>query len=61
MSDEKEYDVAVYKLTYYKADPETGDALYDENFKVIEFYLPNEDYSYMAEGVDIDDLVEVKQ
>ena len=61
MSDEKDYDVAVWQLTYYKVDPDTGDALCDDDGKVIEFYLPNEDCSYMADSVDIDELVEVKQ
>ena len=59
MSNEKDYGVAVWQLTYYKVDPDTGDALCDDNGKVIEFYLPNEDCSYMAECVDADELVEV--
>ena len=60
MSDEKDYGVAVWQLTYYKVDPDTGDALCDDDGKVIEFYLPNEDCSYRADSVDIDELVEVK-
>ena len=55
----KEYDVIVYQLTYYKVDAETGDSLCDDDGKAIEFYLPDEDYSYMAEGINIDELVEV--
>jgi len=57
---EKEYDVIVYQLTYCKMDIETGDYLCDENGKVIEFYAPDEDCSHIAEAVDIDELVEVK-
>ena len=60
MSNEKEYCVGVWQLTYYKIDAETGDALCNDDGNVIEFYLPDEDCSYMAEGVDIDELVEVK-
>ena len=56
---EKEYSVAVWQLTYYKVDTETGDALCDEDGKVIEFYMPDEDCSYFAESVDADELVEV--
>ena len=56
MDNEKDYGVAVWQLTYYKVD-----ALCDDDGKVIEFYLPNEDCSYMADSVDIDELVEVKQ
>lgn len=61
MSNEKEYSVGVWRLTYYKVDTETGDELCDENGKVIEFYVPDEDCSYMAESVEADELVEVGQ
>lgn len=60
MSNEKEYSVGVWQLTYYKVDIETGDALCDDDGKVIEFYLPDEDCSYMAEAVNIDELVEYR-
>ena len=59
MSNEKEYSVGVWQLTYYKVDTDTGDALCDDDGKVIEFYVPDEDCSYMAESVDVDELVEV--
>jgi len=66
MSNEKEseiyggnlYDVIVYQLTYCKMDIETGDYLRDKNGKVIEFYVPDEDCSSIAQSVDIDELVE---
>ena len=60
MSNEKEYDVAVWQLTYCKIDTETGDYLCDDDGKVIEFYIPDEECSFIAESVDIDELVEVK-
>ena len=37
------YDVGVWKLSYYKIDTETGDALCDDKGDVIEFYVPNEE------------------
>jgi hypothetical protein len=52
----KEYDVVVYQLTYCKIDTATGDYLRDDDGKVIEFYVPDEDCSYMADGVNIDEL-----
>jgi hypothetical protein len=58
---EKEYSVAVWQLTYYKVDNETGDELCDSDGKVIEFYLPDQDCSYMAENVDVNELMECKQ
>ena len=60
MSDKKEYSVGVWSLTYYKIDTETGDELCDDDGKVIEFYIPDEICSYIAERVDIEELVEVK-
>ncbi len=52
------YDVGVWKLSYYKIDTETGDALCDDKGDVIEFYVPNEDCSQIAESVNINDLME---
>lgn len=60
MSDEKEYDVGVWRLTYYKIDPETGNELCDDDGKVIEYYIPDEDCSHITEWLDPDDLEEVK-
>ena len=59
MSNEKEYDVAVYQLTYCKVDTETGDYLCDDDGKVIEFHVPDEDCSRITEWLDSDDLEEV--
>jgi len=58
MSNGKEYSVGVWQLTYYKMDTETGDALCDDDGKVIEFGVPDEDCSYIAEAININDLVE---
>lgn len=52
----KKYDVGVWQLTYYMVDTETGDALCDADGKVIEFHIPNEDCSHIAESISIDDL-----
>jgi hypothetical protein len=52
----KKYDVGVWQLTYYKIDTETGDALCDDDGNIIEFYIPDEDCSHIAESISIDDL-----
>ena len=59
MSNKKVYDVGVWRLTYYKIDPETGDELCDDDGNVIEFILPDEDCSHITEWLDSDDLVEL--
>lgn len=56
MNNEKEYDVAVWRLTYCKIDPETREELCDEKGDVIEFYMPDEDHSHVTAFVDPDDL-----
>ncbi len=59
MNNEKTYSVGVWEVTYYKVDTETNAALCDDDGKVIEFHIPDQDCSYMAESVDADELVEV--
>ena len=54
----KEYNnIAVWDLTFYRKD-EDGNTLKDENGKVITYRVENYDTSYLAEGLDIDDLEE---
>ena len=60
MSDKikKEYNnIAVWDLTFYRLD-EDGNALEDDDGKVITYREENYDASYLAEGLDIDDLEE---
>ena len=49
--------IAVYDLTFYRADDD-GNELKDENGKVIT-YRAETDCTYLAEGLDIEDLEEV--
>lgn len=56
MDYQEKYSVCVWALTYYKVDNETGEALVDDDGNVIEFHLPNEDCSHVAEAVDINEL-----
>ena len=55
----KEYNnIAVWDLTFYRQDEE-GNALKDDNGNVITYRVENYDSSYLAEGLDIDDLEEI--
>ena len=54
----KEYNnIAVWDLTFYRLD-EDGNALEDDDGKVITYRVENYDASYLTEGLDIDDLEE---
>ena len=50
--------IAVWDLTFYKVD-EDGNPLEDDDGKVITYRVENYDTSYLAEGLDIEDLEEV--
>ena len=60
MSEEKNYSIAVWDLTYYLAD-EDGNAKKGEDGKVTIYRHPKEDASYLADGIDIEDLEEDKE
>ena len=54
----KEYGIGVWSMSYYVYDYDADDYIRNEDGSVKEFYAPNIDYSYMAEGIDVDDLEE---
>ena len=54
----KNYSIAVWDIQFYKVDDE-GNELLDEDGNVKLFGAPDLDCSYLAEGMDDDDLVEV--
>jgi len=53
------YSIAVWDLKFYKVN-EDGDALTDNKGHVQLFEAPDYDCSYLAEGIDDDDLEEVE-
>lgn len=55
---EKTYSVGVWGMTFYVYDHETDDFIRHDDGTVIEFHAPNVDYSYMADGIDVDHLQE---
>ncbi len=53
------HSIAVWDLTFYKVG-EDGDALTDNKGNVQLYYATDYDCSYLAEGLDDDDLEEVE-
>lgn len=56
---DKEYSILVWNLQFFKVD-EDGDALTDNKGNVQLYNATDYDCSYLAEGLDDDDLEEVK-
>ena len=55
---DKAYSIGVWDMTYYVYDDEADDYVRNEDGSVKIFHAPNIDYSYMADGLDVDDLEE---
>ena len=55
---DKTYNIGVWDMTYYVYDDEADDYVRNEDGGVKLFHAPNIDYSYMADGLDVDDLEE---
>ena len=55
----KTYSVVVWNMTFYVVDDEADDYVRNKDGSVKIFHAPNIDYSYMADGMDVDDLKEV--
>ena len=51
----KSYSIGVWDMTFYVVD-ESGNPLVDDEGKVRVFRADNIDYSYMADGLEVDDL-----
>lgn len=56
---DKTYTVGVWSMTFFVYDEEADDYILNEDGSVKEFYSDNIDYSYMADGIDVDDLEEM--
>jgi len=54
----KEYSIGVWDMTFYVVDTETDEPITNEDGTVKLFRAPHIDYSYMADGLDVDDLEE---
>tara|TARA_Y100000004_G_scaffold171246_1_gene207053 strand:- start:40 stop:243 length:204 start_codon:yes stop_codon:yes gene_type:complete len=56
----KAYSIGVWDMTFYVVD-EDGNDVCDEYGMPIIFRAKNIDYSYMADGLDLDDLEEINE
>jgi hypothetical protein len=56
---DKTYTVGVWSMTFFVYDCEADDHVRNEDGSVKVFYADNIDYSYMADGLDVDDLEEM--
>lgn len=54
----KEYSIGVWDMTFYVVDDETEDYVRNPDGSVKIFRAPHIDYSYMADGLDVNDLDE---
>ena len=54
----KSYGIGVWDMTFYVVDVEKDDYVRNKDGSIKIFHAPNMDYSYMADGLGVDDLVE---
>lgn len=52
----KTYSIGVWDMTFYVQDVEADDYVRNKDGSIKIFHAPNIDYSYMADGLDLDDL-----
>jgi len=54
----KSYRIGVWDMTFYVLDDEKEDYVRNTDGSIKIFHAPYMDYSYMADGLDVDDLEE---
>lgn len=54
----KSYSIGVWDMTFYVVDDEKEDYVRNEDGSIKIFHAPHIDYSYMADGLDVNDLDE---
>jgi len=55
---DKSYSIGVWNMTFYVVDVEKDDYVRNTDGILKIFHAPNMDYSYIADGLDVDDLEE---
>ena len=53
---DKSYSIAVWDMTFYVIDAETGERINNEDGTPKLFHVDNYEYSYLADGLDVNDL-----
>ena len=56
----KTYSIGVWDMTFYASDCETDEPVCNEDGSVAKFRVNNYDYSYIADGLGVDDLEDVQ-
>jgi len=60
--EDDDYSIAVWDLTFYLVHKKTDDPLLNKDGTVKEFHADEHiDCSYLSEGLDLEDLTEVKE
>tara|TARA_R110000772_G_scaffold46078_2_gene105280 strand:- start:3 stop:197 length:195 start_codon:yes stop_codon:yes gene_type:complete len=54
----KTYDISVWDMSVAVVDVEADDYIRNEDGSIKLFNIPNYDYSYICDGIDVDDLYE---
>jgi hypothetical protein len=57
---DKSYNILVWDMTFYVIDAETDEPVTNEYGEVKLFHADKYDYSYLADGLDVDDLKEME-
>ena len=56
---DKDYSIRVWDMSMVVVDHESGDYIRNENGSVKLFELEHYDYSYLCNGIDVNDLAEM--
>lgn len=56
----KSYSIGVWDMTFYVIDDDTDELIRNKDGTVKQFCVEDYDYSYMADGLVVDDLTEVQ-
>ena len=54
----KSYSIGVWDMTFYVVDVEKDDYVHNKDGSIKIFHTPDINYSYMADGLGVDDLME---
>ena len=58
---DKTYGITVWDMSIAVVDVEADDYIRNEDGSIKLFNIPNYDYSYICDGIDVDDLYELDE
>jgi len=56
----KTYSIGLWDMTFYVIDCDTDEPVRNKDGSVAKFRVNNNDYSYIPDGLDVDDLEDVQ-